>query len=119
MKPLAWDYTKLADAYVSRPDYAAAAIDRVFDAARLPKGDTAADMGAGAGHLTLELARRGLDIVALEPNPRMRAHGIERTSPFGNVRWVDAVMEDSGLPAGSFAFVSYGSSFGVVDRQAT
>jgi SAM-dependent methyltransferase len=116
---LEWDYTPLADAYVTRPDYADAALDRIFALTSLPRGARVLDLGAGAGHLTVKLAERGADVLALEPNPAMRAHGERRTRSFANVRWRDGLMEDTSLPPGSFSACAYGSSFGVADHQLT
>jgi SAM-dependent methyltransferase len=116
---LDWDYTQLADAYVKRPDYSGAAIDLALAHAGIAAGALAADMGAGAGHLTRELAERGLRVTAVEPNASMRRHGMARTRAHADVRWIDAVMQSSGLPDKHFALVSYGSSFGVTDRAET
>ena len=74
-----WDYTKLASAYLKRPDYSDAAIDAMLSIAGAKKKDRFCDIGAGAAHLTLLLAAREVDVVAVEPNDSMRAYGIERT----------------------------------------
>ena len=114
-----WDYTRLAGAYMHRPGYSDDGLDRVVEVNGLGNGAPVLDLGAGTGHLTVALAARGLDVVALEPNDRMRAHGVPRTAQASNVRWVDALMEDTHQPDASFDMVSYGSSFGVTDRAAT
>ena len=114
-----WDYTALADSYSQRPNYADAAIDAVMEAAGLAPGDSVLDLGAGTGHLTLKLAGQNLDVTAAEPNPRMREIGESRTAGLANVLWRDALMEQTRLPAGAFALVTYGSSFGVADYEAT
>jgi ubiquinone/menaquinone biosynthesis C-methylase UbiE len=114
-----WDYTALAGSYSQRPNYADAAVDALIEATGLVAGDPVMDAGAGTGHLTLKLAARGLDVTALEPNPRMREVGIHRTAGLKNVKWCDALMEQTGLPAGAFALVTYGSSFGVADYTKT
>ena len=116
---LEWDYTQLADAYVTRPDYADAAIDQIVEITELTPSARVLDIGAGTGHLTIKLAERGWDVLALEPNPAMRAHGLQRTRTLRNVRWIDGLMEQTGQTAGSFSACTYGSSFGVVDRLAT
>jgi ubiquinone/menaquinone biosynthesis C-methylase UbiE len=112
-----WDYTTLADAYLKRPDYADAAIDAMLSIAGAEKGDKFCDVGAGVAHLTLMLAARGLDVVAVEPNDAMRANGIKRTEKLGNVRWHEGTGEATGQAAQAFDMVTFGSSFNVCDRQ--
>lgn len=112
-----WDYTTLADAYLKRPDYADAAIDAMLSIAGAEKGDNFCDVGAGVAHLTLMLAARGLDVVAVEPNDAMRANGIKRTKKFTKVRWHEGTGEATGQAAQAFNMVTFGSSFNVCDRQ--
>jgi ubiquinone/menaquinone biosynthesis C-methylase UbiE len=111
-----WDYTALAGAYLKRPDYAETAIDALIARAEVGPGSRAADIGAGVAHLTLMLAKRGLDVCAVEPNYEMRKHGIRRTAHLPAVRWVDVVGEATGLASGAFDIVTFGSSFNVTDR---
>ena len=80
-----WDYTNLADAYLLRPDYAPDAIRQMLEVSGVVPGNRACDIGAGAAHLTLELARFGLNVCAVEPNDAMRANGVKRTADFSNV----------------------------------
>jgi ubiquinone/menaquinone biosynthesis C-methylase UbiE len=112
-----WDYTTLADAYLKRPDYADAAIDAMLSIAGAEKNDKICDVGAGVAHLTLLLAARGLDVVAVEPNDAMRAIGIKRTEKLGNVRWHEGTGEATGQATQAFDVVTFGSSFNVCDRQ--
>jgi ubiquinone/menaquinone biosynthesis C-methylase UbiE len=112
-----WDYTKLADAYLKRPDYADAAIDAMLLVTGVKEGVKCCDVGAGVAHLTLMLAARGLDVVAVEPNDAMRANGIKRTEKLGNVRWHEGTGEATSQAAQSFDMVTFGSSFNVCDRQ--
>lgn len=112
-----WDYTTLADAYLKRPDYADAAIDAMLSIAGAEEYDKVCDVGAGVAHLTLMLAARGLDVVAVEPNDAMRANGAKRTETLGNVRWHEGTAEDTGQAAQAFDMVTFGSSFNVCDRQ--
>ncbi len=112
-----WDYTTLADAYLKRPDYADSAIDQLIKLTEIIEGDPVCDVGAGAAHLTLQLAQRGLDVVAVEPNDAMRSHGIAKTSNFTKVKWFDGKGEKIGQPDSSFKLVTFGSSFNVTKRE--
>lgn len=112
-----WDYTTLADAYLKRPDYADAAIDAMLSIAGAEKGDKFCDVGAGVAHLTLMLAARALDVVAVEPNDAMRSNGVKRTEKFANVRWHEGTGEATGQAEKAFDMVTFGSSFNVCDRQ--
>lgn len=113
-----WDYSTLADAYLKRPDYADAAIDAMLSIAGAEKADKFCDVGAGVAHLTLMLAARGLDVVAVEPNDAMRANGIKRTERLTNVRWHEGTGEQTGQSVQAFDMVTFGSSFNVCDRPA-
>ena len=112
-----WDYTTLANAYLKRPDYADPAIDAMLSIAGVEKGYKICDVGAGVAHLTLKLAERGLDVVAVEPNDAMRANGIKRTEKFPHVRWCEGTGEQTGEAGQAFNMVTFGSSFNVCDRQ--
>jgi ubiquinone/menaquinone biosynthesis C-methylase UbiE len=111
-----WDYTTLADAYLKRPDYADAAIDAMLSIAGAEKSDKFCDVGAGVAHLTLMLAARGLDVVAVEPNDAMRINGIKRSGNLDNVHWCEGAGEATGQAARAFNMVTFGSSFNVCDR---
>jgi len=112
-----WDYTNLAQAYLQRPDYAPSAIAEMLSLAGVKPGDRVCDVGAGAAHLTLELAKFGLQVWAVEPNDAMRANGIRRTETYPDVQWFEGVGEDTGMESGKFDLVTFGSSFNVCDRQ--
>ncbi|MFN0105802.1 MAG: class I SAM-dependent methyltransferase [Bryobacteraceae bacterium] len=113
-----WDYTKLAQAYISRPSYADAAIDGLLTMTGIRRDDFVCDIGAGVAHLTRMLAARGLRVTAIEPNDAMRERGIKRTEDFAQVRWFQGTGERTGQGAGSFDLVTFGSSFNVCDRPA-
>src|SRR3954454_15672783 len=63
-------FADVAAAYErGRPDYPAA----VVDVLGLPEGARVLDLAAGTGKLTRVLRAAGLDVVPVEPLPRMRA----------------------------------------------
>jgi len=114
---LEWDYTKLADAYLKRPDYAQEAIDTMVEKMGVSSNVRACDIGAGAAHLTIKLAEKGFSVSAIEPNDAMRANGIKRTAQFPKVEWHVGIADDTGMESGVYDIVTFGSSFGVSDRQ--
>ena len=84
--------------------------------AEISEGSKCCDVGAGVAHLTLMLASRGMDVIAVEPNDAMRANGIKRTSEFDSVNWHEGTGENTGQGM-IFDMVTFGSSFNVCDRQ--
>ncbi len=112
-----WDYTNLAKAYLKRPDYSSDAIDELFKMASINKGDQACDVGAGVAHLTLHLLKRGLNVVAVEPNDNMRKYGIQRTTDLKNIKWFEGTGEKTNQSSKSFNIVTFGSSFNVCNQE--
>jgi ubiquinone/menaquinone biosynthesis C-methylase UbiE len=110
-----WDYTNLASSYSFRPSYAPQAVDRIV-AVCAREHPRAADIGAGTGHLTVDLAARGCDVDAVEPNEAMRTVGRERTTGSPRVRWWEGTAEATGLPQEAYELVTFGSSFNTTDR---
>ncbi|OHU82729.1 methyltransferase [Helicobacter sp. CLO-3] len=132
-----WDYTKHAKFYEFRPNYANATIDMLIACVSkyggigggggkplAPKNANnaaknslrVADIGAGTGNLSIMLLERGCEVVAVEPNDAMREIGISRTKD-KNIKWVRATGLESGLEDSGFDWVTFGSSFNVMDRS--
>lgn len=112
-----WGYTKLADAYIKRPDYSTEALNKMFQLMSLNSDARICDIGAGVGHLTIELAKRGYQVSAVEPNDAMRNNGIKRTSQFKNVSWSVGTGEETGQGNNLFDVATFGSSFNVCDQN--
>ncbi|MBO0767677.1 MAG: class I SAM-dependent methyltransferase, partial [Solirubrobacterales bacterium] len=72
------------------------------------------DLGAGTGKLTATLVQTGHRVVAVEPDPEMRAL-LERDLP--SVRVAAADAEATGLPAASADAVVAGAAFHWFDRS--
>ncbi len=112
-----WDYTKHAKFYSYRPNYAPKSIDMLTFLAKDNKPTCrVADIGAGSGNLSIMLLERGMEVVAVEPNDAMREIGIERTKG-QKIDWVRASGIDSTLQSNAFDYVTFGSSFNVMDRN--
>jgi ubiquinone/menaquinone biosynthesis C-methylase UbiE len=116
---LEWDYTKLAESYLRRPNYSQMAFDSFISITKAKPNMKCCDIGAGVAHLTLMLAEFGLGITAIEPNDAMRKNGIERTQGFKNIKWLEGTGESTNQPTNEFDIVTFGSSFNVCDRYLT
>ena len=77
MPELAQSFGNVAELYDRvRPAYSQALLDRAQEVLELDPGARVLDLAAGTGRLTRELARRFGEVVAVEPDERMRAvHG--------------------------------------------
>lgn len=113
-----WDYSKHAKFYEFRPNYAPKSIDMLMVLARSNANSLlkVADIGAGTGNLSIMLLERGAQVVAVEPNDAMREIGMNRTKG-QNIEWIRATGIDNGLESNAFDFVTFGSSFNVMDRS--
>jgi ubiquinone/menaquinone biosynthesis C-methylase UbiE len=111
------DFTNLAKHYVNRTGYSPSVIHMLakYTNARGPDARVA-DVGAGTGKLTENLAQAELmPIVSVEPNDAMREEGKKYTSQF-DVEWRAGSGEDTGLESSSCAWLLMASSFHWVDE---
>jgi SAM-dependent methyltransferase len=97
----AGDYTRF------RPDYPAAAVDAVLRGLGDPARLTAADIGAGTGISSRQLADRGVRVIAIEPNAEMRS----AAAPQARVEWRDGSAETTGLQTASVDLVLCAQAF--------
>jgi SAM-dependent methyltransferase len=87
-----------AKAYAAfRPSYPPAAVDAAIAGLGEPCALTIADVGAGTGISARLFAERGVAVIAIEPNARMR----EAAQPHIRVRWHAGTAEHTGLPDAS------------------
>jgi len=115
---VSWDYTDHASHYDKRADYSYAAIRDLLTATGCSANTPVAEIGAGTRKLTKELLKHGLTVRSVEPNEAMREIGIKNTRG-KPVTWSVGTGEATGLPANAFHAVFFGSSFNVVDQEAT
>lgn len=111
------DFTELAKYYVDRPGYSVVVLrclkNHIFNTVGEGK---VADIGAGTGKLTENLAEIGLSGFAVEPNKAMRAEAekIFRGQVF---RWSEGSAEATGLADNCVNWVLMGSSFHWTDSK--
>jgi SAM-dependent methyltransferase len=83
-----------AGAYAAfRPSYPPAAIDAALAGLGDPRALTIADVGAGTGISARLFAERGVRVIAIEPDERMRA----KAEPHPGVEWRDGTAERTHL----------------------
>lgn len=73
-------FSRSAEAYDrARPEYPEAGVERFGDVLGLRPGARVIDVGAGTGKLTVPLAERGAEVLAVEPVAEMRERIAQRT----------------------------------------
>lgn len=99
-----------------RPGYPAAAVDGLL--ARAPRRTPllAADIGAGTGKFTRTLTQRGVEVIAVDPSPAMRAELAHAIPAPLQIR--DATAESTGLPSSSVDMVTWAQCFHWLDQPA-
>jgi len=90
-----------------RPDYPAAALDAILEGLGDPAKLLAADIGAGTGISSRQLAARGVRVFAVEPNAGMR----RAASRHERIEWCGGTAEATGLASGSVRLVLCAQSF--------
>jgi ubiquinone/menaquinone biosynthesis C-methylase UbiE len=91
----------------SRPSYPAAAIDVALAGLGDPHALTFADLGAGTGISSRLFADRGVTVIAIEPNAKMRA----AAKAHERVVWRDGTAERTGLENASVDAVAVCQAF--------
>lgn len=112
-----WVFNRLAGDYRARPPYPEPLVDRLAALAG-GRGAAVADLGAGAGHLAVPLAARGLAVTAVEPARAMLDALAQRAGARGvEVTVVHAAGEATGLASGAFALVLLADALQWVDPE--
>ncbi|MBF2014476.1 MAG: class I SAM-dependent methyltransferase [Rivularia sp. T60_A2020_040] len=90
-----------------RPVYPDAVIDKILENLTSPTQIVAADIGAGTGISARLLASRGVNVIAIEPNPAMREAAI--SSP--GIEWKNGTAENTNLPEASVDLITCFQAF--------
>lgn len=93
-----------------RPSYPAPIVDRLIELSGLRPADRVLEVGAGTGQLTVPLAGRGLDVVALEPSAAMAQLARGRCTLWTGVEVIEAEFE-TWEPLEPFAAVVSGAAW--------
>ncbi|MGA9875524.1 MAG: methyltransferase domain-containing protein [Solirubrobacteraceae bacterium] len=117
LHPLAERFVDVADAYErGRPEYTPAVAQAIATELRLATDARILDLAAGTGKLTRALIEAGLEVVAVEPQGRLREILI---SNVGAERVLDGTAEQIPLPDASVAAVTVADAFHWFDQIAT
>jgi SAM-dependent methyltransferase len=101
------DFAPQAQAYAARPPYPSLVLDRLLARTGVIAGARVADLGAGTGIFTAQLAARGLIVDAIEPSDEMRA----QAPTLAGVTWRAGTFEATGLNDGAVAWVTAAQAF--------
>jgi SAM-dependent methyltransferase len=95
-----------------RPDYPPEAVEFIVRHCRLTPGKRLVDIGCGTGISTRTMARMGLGVIGIEPNPDMRhqAEGVQSPAG-GSPTYLDGRAEATGLPDASADVVMAAQAF--------
>ncbi len=108
----------IADYQAYRLDYPARLIARLAALAGLKPGDAVLDLGCGPGNLAIPLARMGMAVTAMDPEPEMLAAAISAAGDLP-IRFVRGGSADLTAADGPFRLVTIGRAFHWMDRSAT
>lgn len=112
-----WVFNRLAADYPARPGYPEALVDRLVELASTA-GGRVVEIGAGTGALAIPLARRGLDVAAVEPARAMLEQAQKQARENGvSLRLVHAAGEETGLGAGAFDLALLADSLQWLDPE--
>jgi SAM-dependent methyltransferase len=109
-------FDEVADAYDAyRPPPPPEVVDAVVAAADLRRASRVLEIACGAGQLSVPLAARRVDLVAVELGPHLAAHARRRLGPYPNARVVVTAFEDWELPSKQFDAVVCANAFHWLD----
>jgi SAM-dependent methyltransferase len=109
LHPLAEQFASMAATYErGRPDYPPAVADALMAELEIAPGAPVLDLAAGTGKLTRRLVAAGLEVLAVEPQPQLRAR---LAADIGAERVRDGVAEEIPLADASVDAVTVADGF--------
>jgi SAM-dependent methyltransferase len=115
-RALGWIFDEDAATYdAMRPTYPSALFDDLFRLASIRPESRVLEIGAGTGQATVDLARRGSHIVALEPGPLLARIAAEKLRPFPRARIEVSTFEAWRPPDAPFDAIVAATSFHWLD----
>ncbi len=113
-------FDAIAEAYDRhRPGYPDSLVDRACEVAGLEPGASVLEIGCGTGQLTRSLLARGLRVTAIEPGERLIARARAELRGAGEVRFVNARLEEAPLPRARYRCVFSASAVHWVDPDVS
>ncbi len=109
--------SKVEDYVKYRPDYPRDCIEYLQAALGLNSNSLVADIGAGTGIFSRQLAALAGCVYAIEPNRNMRLACERLCSAFPAVRTMDGSAENTGLPDSSVDLITSAQAFHWFDRE--
>ncbi len=100
-----------------RPQYPLAVFDGIERFAHLGRGSRVLEVGCGTGHATVELARRGYDLLAVELGENMAAVARRRLAAYPNAQVIVDDFERWQPPALPFDALVSASAFHWIDPE--
>jgi ubiquinone/menaquinone biosynthesis C-methylase UbiE len=113
------DFGKSADDYASyRKGFPASMMTRLAELQVGLPGQSVLDLGTGTGLLGLEMARRGCDVLGLDPSEDLLVKAREAAQTEGlSTRFVQGVAEETGLATDSFNVVTAATAWHWFDKS--
>jgi SAM-dependent methyltransferase len=121
-QPDARSYGRVFDAVAEdydrhRPTYPDVLIDRACEG--IGPGATVLEIGCGTGQLTRSLLARGLRVTAVEPGQQLIARARNQLDGVGDVRFVNARLENVSLPRAQYSAVFSASAIHWIDPDVS
>src|ERR1700733_16249244 len=100
-----------------RPTYPDELVDQACEG--IGPGAAVLEIGCGTGQLTRSLMARGLRVTAVEPGRQLIARARDQLNGFGDVRFLNARLEDASLTRARYSAVFSASAIHWIDPDVS